>query len=207
MVYRLETIYPGHYRYVLCPSSEFLLDLFLYLGSTAAFIIMMLPPSSGRKAVRHRNASVITGLGNLYSFLMSTWLSDAPLSNKAVEPESDSSTTIDDNRDTQKQLDAEATPALSQPDLSHPIHSVRWLDKFRVRLLSLSDELNALKQLTMTATWEGSIRGKWPAEEYTALLDAEGEMLIGLALVGDVLKWDCFSNATNYCSSEAHWRI
>ncbi|KAF8831393.1 hypothetical protein HHX47_DHR1000519 [Lentinula edodes] len=157
------------------------------IGSTAAFIIMMLPPSSGRKAVRLRNAFVITGLGNLYSFLMSTWLSDAPLSNKAVEPESDSSTTLDDNRDTQKQLDAEATPAPSQPDPSHPIHSVRWLDKFRVRLLSLSDELNALKQLTMTATWEGSIRGKWPAEEYTALLDAEGEMLIGLALLGGAL--------------------
>ncbi|KAJ3987146.1 hypothetical protein F5890DRAFT_1571904 [Lentinula detonsa] len=158
------------------------------IGSTAAFIMMMLPPTSGRKAVRYRNASLISGLGNLYSFLMSTWMSDAPLKDKAVEPGSEISSGPNEDR---RELDektglpgTETAPPVSQPRL---LHSVRWLNEFRVRLLSLSDELNSLKQLTMTATWEGSIRGKWPAEEYNALLDAEGEMLVGLALLGGAL--------------------
>ena len=44
-------------------------------GSAASFIIMMLPPKSGRKAVRLRNASVLSGLSYLYSHLTSLWLS------------------------------------------------------------------------------------------------------------------------------------
>ncbi|KAJ4488072.1 hypothetical protein J3R30DRAFT_3433086 [Lentinula aciculospora] len=160
------------------------------IGSTAAFIMMMLPPTSGRKAVRYRNASIITGLGNLYSFLMSTWMSDAPLSNKALQLEFDSSSKADADKGNRETIDDEKTEKLDTATTFSPhysLYSVRWLDKFRVRLLSLSDELTSLKQLTTTATWEGSIRGKWPAEEYNALLDAEGEMLVGLALLGGAL--------------------
>lgn len=42
---------------------------------------MMLPPKSGRKAVRLRNASTLSGLSYLYSHLTSLWLSaaDGPL--------------------------------------------------------------------------------------------------------------------------------
>ena len=36
---------------------------------------MMLPPKSGRKAVRLRNASILSGLSYLYSHLTSLWLS------------------------------------------------------------------------------------------------------------------------------------
>ena len=43
-------------------------------GSAASFIIMMLPPTSGRKAVRMRNASSITNLSNMYTFLISVWI-------------------------------------------------------------------------------------------------------------------------------------
>ncbi|KAJ3778200.1 hypothetical protein FB446DRAFT_714691 [Lentinula raphanica] len=154
------------------------------IGSTAAFIMMMLPPTSGRKAVRYRNALVITGLGSLYSFLISTWMSDAPLKDK-----SDSDSSSDAEQDNQKINEKDAMPGTEfVSTFSRPhLQSVRWLNNFRVRLLSLSDELNSLRQLTMTATWEGSIRGKWPAEEYNALLDAEGEMLVGLALLGGAL--------------------
>lgn len=36
---------------------------------------MMLPPKSGRKAVRLRNASILSGISYLYSHLTSIWLS------------------------------------------------------------------------------------------------------------------------------------
>ena len=36
----------------------------------------MLPPKSGRKAVRLRNASTITNLSYIYSGLLSTWIND-----------------------------------------------------------------------------------------------------------------------------------
>ena len=45
------------------------------IGSAASFILMMIPPKSGRKAVRLRNASIISGLSYLYSHLTSLWLS------------------------------------------------------------------------------------------------------------------------------------
>ncbi|KAI0635211.1 hypothetical protein C8Q77DRAFT_1106698 [Trametes polyzona] len=44
------------------------------IGCAASFILMMLPPKSGRKAVRLRNASVLSGLSYLYSHLTSLWL-------------------------------------------------------------------------------------------------------------------------------------
>ncbi|EEB96892.1 hypothetical protein MPER_03888, partial [Moniliophthora perniciosa FA553] len=37
------------------------------IGAAASFIIMMLPPQSGRKAVRRRNAALISALSNLFS--------------------------------------------------------------------------------------------------------------------------------------------
>ncbi|KAI0746793.1 hypothetical protein C8Q80DRAFT_1220068 [Daedaleopsis nitida] len=53
------------------------------IGSAASFILMMLPPKSGCKAVRLRNASTISGLSYLYSHLTSLWLSSAePSDNK-----------------------------------------------------------------------------------------------------------------------------
>ena len=45
---------------------------------------MMLPPKSGRKAVRLRNASVLSGISYLYSHLTSLWLSaDGPFDRAA----------------------------------------------------------------------------------------------------------------------------
>ncbi|KZT25917.1 hypothetical protein NEOLEDRAFT_1132953 [Neolentinus lepideus HHB14362 ss-1] len=48
------------------------------IGSAASFIIMMLPPKSGRKAVRLRNATTIKRIGNLYSLLISRWIENTP---------------------------------------------------------------------------------------------------------------------------------
>lgn len=46
-------------------------------GCVASFIVMMFPPTSGRKAVRLRNAAIITEISSLYAYLLSTWITDA----------------------------------------------------------------------------------------------------------------------------------
>jgi hypothetical protein len=47
------------------------------IGCLASFVIMMLPPTSGRKAVRFRNASSVVALSKIYGFLISTWISSS----------------------------------------------------------------------------------------------------------------------------------
>lgn len=110
---------------------------------------MMLPPTSGRKAVRLRNATTIMSISEAYSFLISTWIG--------------------------KQKETRSA-------------SLTWLQEFREKLISLSDQAQSVKQMTELAKWEGSIRGKWPVEEYYQLVDAEYEMISGLAQV-DVLPY------------------
>jgi hypothetical protein len=61
--------------------------------------------------------------------------------------------------------------------------SATWMKHFRVKLIALADQVQLSKQMTELAQWEGSIRGKWPIEEYRALIDAENEMIGGLAQV------------------------
>ncbi|KAH9067948.1 hypothetical protein EDB87DRAFT_1700654 [Lactarius vividus] len=46
------------------------------IGCGASFIIMMLPPKSGRKAVRLRAAKSISSLGHVYTTLMSAWITE-----------------------------------------------------------------------------------------------------------------------------------
>ncbi|GBE84358.1 hypothetical protein BKA93DRAFT_807068 [Sparassis latifolia] len=50
------------------------------IGCVASFIVMMFPPTSGRVAVRLRNASTISGLSYIYGHLMSAWIRDAEMS-------------------------------------------------------------------------------------------------------------------------------
>ncbi|KAF9074230.1 hypothetical protein BDP27DRAFT_1317519 [Rhodocollybia butyracea] len=161
------------------------------IGSAASFIVMMLPPTSGRKAVRSRNASIIASLGNLYAFLMSTWIAEVPRSTSDAESDSnsDSSGLAPENPGEKGNKDPANHEAVVSGSISHThlAPTALWLDEFRVRLLGLSEEITTLRQLTATATWEGSVRGKWPLEEYNALLVAESEMLIGLAQLGNAL--------------------
>ncbi|KAJ7719305.1 hypothetical protein B0H16DRAFT_1897243 [Mycena metata] len=55
------------------------------IGAAASFILMMLPPQSGRKAVRQRNALSIAALGESYAFLISTWISKQKSSDATLE--------------------------------------------------------------------------------------------------------------------------
>ncbi|THU86398.1 hypothetical protein K435DRAFT_822159 [Dendrothele bispora CBS 962.96] len=141
------------------------------IGSAASFIMMMLPPTSGRKAVRLRNAAVISQLADIYSFLLSTWISTNSTSAK-----DDPSTSSSCSRSDEEEL----TPVSNHPN-------TKWRAEFRRRLLNAADALSATRSLTGIARWEGSIRGKWPIEEYMRLLDVESEMISSLAQLGGAL--------------------
>lgn len=119
--------------------------------------MMMLPPTSGRKAVRLRNASIITGISEIYAFLISTWIGTQAHHKKS-----------------------RAAPAA-------------WGQDFRTKLIALADQIGTARQMTELAKWEGSIRGKWPVEEYEKLIQAESEMISGLAQVCGIHLYNVLS--------------
>ncbi|KAI0087246.1 hypothetical protein BDY19DRAFT_986266 [Irpex rosettiformis] len=122
------------------------------IGSAASFILMMLPPKSGRKAVRLRNASILLSLASLYSDIISVWIS------------------------------AEGTTNIAKPK-----SQADWVAGVRAKIVSLAAKLQALKQQTALAKWEGSIRGAWPMEEYMKLIEEETKIMANLSLLGSAL--------------------
>ncbi|KII87451.1 hypothetical protein PLICRDRAFT_163585 [Plicaturopsis crispa FD-325 SS-3] len=126
------------------------------IGCAASFIIMLIPPKSGRKAVRVRNAYAVTGLSNLYSKLLAHWIADRKHER------------MDEGKDG-------LAPA-------------KWLTDFRLQLVTQADQLTYIRQLTASAVWEGNIRGKWPVEEYTSLVNTEIQLVVGLAQLGSALS-------------------
>ncbi|KAI0683238.1 hypothetical protein BC835DRAFT_1423494 [Cytidiella melzeri] len=122
------------------------------IGSAASFILMMLPPKSGRKAVRLRNASILVSLSSLYSDIISMWIS------------------------------CEGTTNIEKPR-----STTDWFAEVRVKIVTIATQLQALKQQTALAKWEGSVRGVWPIEEYMKLADEETRMMANLALLGSAL--------------------
>ncbi|KAG7095005.1 hypothetical protein E1B28_005799 [Marasmius oreades] len=132
------------------------------IGSGASFVMMMLPPKSGRKAVRRRNASLVGAISNLYAFLIATWISDNTLA------EQDTGDGDGNNYE-------------------HDRPSVFWIKEFRERLFSLAEEVNAIRGFTALAKWEGNIRGRWPAEDYHALIEIQADMISPLAQLANAL--------------------
>ncbi|KAF9261644.1 hypothetical protein L218DRAFT_961130 [Marasmius fiardii PR-910] len=130
------------------------------IGSGASFAMMMLPPKSGRKAVRRRNASLVGAISNLYAFLVATWISDN-LSKDTSDEDSDG-------------YEHDRPPSF-------------WVREFRERLFGLAEEVTAIRGLTALAKWEGSIRGRWPAEDYCTLIEVQADMISPLAQLANAL--------------------
>lgn len=120
--------------------------------------MMMIPPKSGRKSVRFRNAALITEMSLLYSDLMSVWISEV----EAAE----GGTVLDGQSVDGKQsglVTNEAQPA--------------WAMKIRRKFLALAEQIQGVRAQTATARFEGNIRGAWPADDYNQLLTATTDML------------------------------
>lgn len=134
---------------------------------------MMVPPKSGRKAVRLQHSSAISELSSLYSYLMSVWITDAP-------PTSDAKTRT------------EADEALADKEGYHlsvaPTVNAPWADTFRKKTIALAEQLQAMSMATAMAKFEGNIRGAWPADLYNKLLSHERDLLAALGQVR-VLPW------------------
>ncbi|KAF7313882.1 hypothetical protein HMN09_00546000 [Mycena chlorophos] len=128
------------------------------VGCAASFIVMMFPSQSGRKAVRMRNAASIASLANLYAFVISAWIGLSQ------------NTNADGGKEGSEASYRAVTPA--------------WKATFRKRLLANSVELQTIRGLTDLARWEGSIRGKWPAEQYTLLVSTQLDILTILTQLG-----------------------
>ncbi|KAI8970891.1 hypothetical protein BD414DRAFT_501521 [Trametes punicea] len=130
------------------------------IGSAASFILMMFPPKSGRKAVRLRNASVISGISYLYSHLTSLWLSaDGPFDHPP-EAKGGSSTYA----------------------------RQKWPAELRAKFIAIAEQIQDLRVRTAMSKWEGSIRGAWASENYNRLLELESDMLSSLILLGGALS-------------------
>ena len=165
-------------------------------GAGASFVLMAIPPVSGRKAVRLHNASVISELGNLYQLLMATWISeeDAQLTKIKGRFASTSTIFLTLSRTRTPGEEKLNKPSLIYPPMRSQVHYVpQWFARFRKRAIPLSNQLRGLHVETEAAQWEGSIRGAWPVHEYQKLMSLEGEILaaltqVSISMVGYVLS-------------------
>lgn len=151
------------------------------IGCVASFLLMLLTPTSSRKAVRLQNAAMLSELSSIYAMLMSAWITEEE---DDATKESHSATSALKNSDEEKW--AATAPA------GKPATNAAWVDKFKGRILALALQLQALQKQTATARFEGNIRGAWASDEYNRLLEREMEMLGAMAQVGYfLLALDC----------------
>ena len=61
-----------------------------------------------------------------------------------------------------------------------------WIKAFRRRLIAATAQLQSNKQQMMLASWEGSIRGRWPQEEYVKLTEVQEEIIAIISQVCDI---------------------
>jgi hypothetical protein len=61
-----------------------------------------------------------------------------------------------------------------------------WASSFRNELSVVALQLKGLKETADSARWEGNVRGHWPHEEYSKLIDVQQEMVASLAQVGRI---------------------
>ncbi|KAG8773968.1 hypothetical protein FRC12_002211 [Ceratobasidium sp. 428] len=129
------------------------------VGFGAGFIMMLLPPQSGRKALRLSNASTISAISQIYGLLISSWL------------------TGEEEMQDEKAKGEISSSEENQP-LSRPYE--KWTPAFRAKLLSVAGHLAAQKLQMKTIKWERNIRGGWPAEHYEKLLEVQTTMISDL---------------------------
>ncbi|KAH8119852.1 hypothetical protein DFH11DRAFT_1754336 [Phellopilus nigrolimitatus] len=136
------------------------------IGYVASFFFMIIPPTSGRKSVRLRNAAAISELSGIYASLMSVWISD---------------------EETRAHADGDSAGDEKAADRPKSDAKPPWAVQYRSRALELMEELAALQMRTGTAVFEGGIRGAWPAAEYNKLLSLERDMLSALGQLSSAL--------------------
>ena len=159
--------------------------------------MMMIPPKSGRRAVRVQNANVISDLGSMYAMLMTSWINEEEERLTRVKGRFASTSTIFLNLSNTLTFDDEKQPPKKGnpygvgpkfPPIQSHVYVPTWFAEFRKRVIPLANQLRSLHLATENAAWEGSFRGKWPRHEYEKLLDLESEILSALTQLSSALS-------------------
>ncbi|GAA5952078.1 hypothetical protein JCM10213_005355 [Rhodosporidiobolus nylandii] len=133
--------------------------LLVIIGTGVAAVAMVLPPVSTRSLVRRTHATCIQEIGRVHSLIVSAWM-----------------------REEQDRAD----PATSRNTASTPF-SPAAQKAARARLLALRVKLNATRAAILQSGYEISLRGDWPAGEYSQLLTLQLALLQALAQLGQAL--------------------
>ncbi|KAL5519292.1 hypothetical protein ACEPAH_975 [Sanghuangporus vaninii] len=146
------------------------------IGIGAIAILSILPPVSGRKAVRLQNAVMVDELSSLYSCLMSIWITEDKEESR-----------VDSEGELEKPVAGEKT-GTEKKDLPSPAAvKPEWAAPVKKRMLRLMEQLQTMQMQTAMARFEGNIRGAWPSEEYEKLLEKESDMLAALGQLANAL--------------------
>lgn len=175
-------------------------------GSAASFIIMMLPPKSGRKAVRLRNASTINKLAQTYTFLMSAWIRTDFERTEQDRREEDpmSADAIAEGQDpaNEKQLNNIGGSSLHSKGIDARRFPNEWKGPFRQKMVFVISQLQGVLQQTEMARWEGNLRGHWPHKDYVRLAQVQLEMTACMSQVRRSLS--ILSSLVIGCNSNIH---
>lgn len=131
----------------------------------------LLPPVSGRKAVRLQNAAMVNELSDLYSYLMSIWISEGSEESHIGSEKEEDETPVGGDSGTKGGKLPFSGPSVVKP---------KWVLPLKKRMLKLMEQMQTMQMQTAMAKFEGGIRGAWPAEEYQKLLEKESDMLAAL---------------------------
>lgn len=130
---------------------------------------MLFPrPQTTRQLVRRTHATCIHEIGRLYGAIISGWISEELKSRPAKSAE----------EKVNNQDDHLPSSSISSLAIQHAA---------RARMLALWNKLNSTRERIRQSAYEPSLRGDWPQEEYTRLLDVQLQLVQALAQLGSAL--------------------
>ncbi|GAA5871160.1 hypothetical protein JCM8547_001473 [Rhodosporidiobolus lusitaniae] len=140
--------------------------LLVMIGTGIAAVAMLLPPVSTRLLVRRTHATCMQELGKLYTTIISAWL-------REEQQEHGKNGTASSDEKEPNALSTSFSPAAQKAA--------------RARMLAVRVKLNTTRPAIEQSTYEISLRGDYPEDEYLQLLGLQLQLLQALAQLGQAL--------------------
>ncbi|EMS18110.1 uncharacterized protein RHTO_06690 [Rhodotorula toruloides NP11] len=134
--------------------------LLVIIGAAVALFFMLLPPQSSRVLVRRTHARCIEELGQLYTSIVSSWIEEDVRATKEGE---------------------------SAGEDGYRVFTPAFRKAARARMLALRVKLNGSKTTIFQSSYEPSLRGEWPQDQYLHLLTLQLGLLQALGQLGQAL--------------------
>ncbi|GAA5854342.1 hypothetical protein JCM9279_004726 [Rhodotorula babjevae] len=144
--------------------------LLVLIGAAIGAVFLLIPPQSSRRLVRRTHATCVSELGRLYTAIVSEWLSEEGY---------DESASVDRERDGSK--DGADLREKEEP------FSAASRQVGRAKMLALRVKLNSSRVAIEQAAFEPSLRGDWPKDNYSRLLNLQLALLQALAQLAQAL--------------------